>query len=157
MNQLDPSVKTVWALGTFFRLITLTLLIFFAEFVIIKPNLESWAIPIGFLSLTALLFTIIMSLIFPPLNYKYWKFEVKEDEIVLERGILTRINTIAPYRRIQHLDVQQSILDRMHSLGKLVIYTAGNRGADVVIPGLPIDYAEALRDQLKTYVRENVV
>jgi len=45
----------------------------------------------------------------------------------------------------------------MAHLGKLVIYTAGTRGADVVIPGLPIEYAEDLRDKLKNATIEDAV
>jgi hypothetical protein len=100
---------------------------------------------------------IILTIAVPLLRYKFWRFEVREDEIYIERGILTRIKTTAPYRRIQHIDVQQSILERIAHLGKLVIYTAGTRGADVVIPGLPIEYAEDLRDKLKNATIEDAV
>ena len=98
-----------------------------------------------------------MSIVYPVLKYKYWKFDVRVDELYIERGILTRIKTIAPFRRLQHLDVEQSVFERMMGLGKLVVYTAGTRGADIVIPGLPIEYAEALRDQLKNIESEDAV
>ena len=42
-------------------------------------------------------------------------------------------------------------------LATLVVYTAGTRGADITIPGLPKDYAEALRDQLKNITGEDAV
>src|SRR5690606_22586633 len=100
---------------------------------------------------------IILTISLPLLRYRYWKFEVRDDEIYLERGVFTRIKTTAPYRRIQHLDVQQSMLERMVQLGKLVIYTAGTRGADVILPGLPIEYAEELRDRLKNVSIEDAV
>ena len=87
--------------------------------------------------------------------------EVEIKEVVLkiksELGIFTRIHTTAPFSRVQHIDVVQSILDRSFGLGKLVIYTAGTKGADLLIPGLPIQYAEYLRDYLKSYTQEDVV
>lgn len=93
----------------------------------------------------------------PWLSYKYWAFEVRDDELYLERGVLTRVKTTAPYVRVQHLDVEQSVLERLFHLGKLVVYTAGTRGADLVIPGLPIEYAEQLRDHLKNITADDAV
>jgi membrane protein YdbS with pleckstrin-like domain len=40
----------------------------------------------------------------------------------------------------------------MHGLAKLIIYTAGSRGADILIPGLPLEYAEDMRDSLKDLI-----
>ena len=39
----------------------------------------------------------------------------------------------------------------------LAFFVAGTRGADIVIPGLPLYYAEALRDRLKNYSPEDAV
>lgn len=97
------------------------------------------------------------SIIFPFLSYKFWRFIVRDDDVYIERGVLTRVKTTAPFLRIQHIDVIQSVLDRIFGLGKLVIYTAGTRGADVTIPGLPIEYAEHLRDRLKNVTPEDEV
>lgn len=157
MNQLDPSIKTVWALSIISRMLFLTILVFAIEFLIIKPNLENWALPIGSLTGCLFILTVVLSIAYPLLNYKYWKFDVRQEEVYIEHGILTRVKTLAPFRRFQHLDVQQTILERMLGLSKLIIYTAGTHGAAVMIPGLPIEYAEALRDQLKRFVMEDVV
>ena len=156
MNSLDPQVKTLWAFGTFFRYIILSVVVFVTEYFIIKPNFE-WFLPIGVIGVALLIFTILMTIFYPILNYKYWKFEVRDEELYLERGIITRVKTTAPYSRIQHLDVDQNFFERMMHLSSLVIYTAGTRGADITIPGLPEDYAEQLRDRLKDYTPEDAV
>jgi membrane protein YdbS with pleckstrin-like domain len=93
----------------------------------------------------------------PSIRYKRWKFDVRPQELYLERGIFTFIRTTAPYVRIQHLDVRQSILERYYNLATLVVYTAGTRGADIIIPGLPVDYAYQLRDSLNQYTKEDEV
>jgi len=103
----------------------------------------------GILSLIIFIIGLIVSLVIPQLAYKYWSFEVRNNEIILQYGIFNRIKTLAPYSKVQHIDVQQSIIERMYDLSRLVLYTAGTRGADVILPGLPIAYAEELRDSLK--------
>lgn len=157
MNVLAPEIKIQWAISTLGKLIIYTLATFFLEYFFIDKYISNWFIFDYGLTLIVFLFYLTLVFILPPLRYKYWKFEVKEDEIYLERGIFTRIQTTAPFSRVQHIDVVQSILDRSFGLGKLVIYTAGTKGADLLIPGLPIQYAEYLRDYLKSYTQEDVV
>ena len=95
--------------------------------------------------------------IVPALRYRFWRFEVRDEELYVERGVINRIRTIAPKVRIQHIDVSQNLFENLFGLGKLIIYTAGTRGADIVIPGLIYEYAEDLRDTLKNFSTEDAV
>lgn len=149
MYKLLPEVKTVWTINFIIRVIFYSIIVLIIDFYLIKGDLIFIDLPIGILSILVFTIGFILSFILPQLAYKYWWFDVKDNEIYIERGILTRIRTVVPYSKIQHIDVQQSILDRLFHLSKLILYTAGTRGADVIIPGLPIDYAEQLRDSLK--------
>ncbi len=157
MNNLEPSVKTVWSIGILIRTIFYTVIAFIIEYFVIKNNIDEWFLPIGLLSVVIFIFGFLLAFIAPIYIYKYWLFDVREDEIYTERGVITRYKTTAPFSRIQHLEVQQSIFDRMFGLSKFVIYTAGTRGADLIIPGLPTEYAEALRDRLKSITTEDAV
>ena len=49
------------------------------------------------------------------------------------------------------------MLDRMYGLSKVVIHTAGTRGDELTIPGLPLHYAEEVRDFLRKFIKEDVV
>lgn len=155
MYNLEPSIKTIWAIRIFTQFTIYAVIIAFLEFTVIPNNLNSWIFPKGIFALAFFVYGFLSALIIPHFKYKYWKFDVRNDEIFVEYGIFTRIRTIAPYKRIQHLDIQQTLLERFAHIGKLVIYTAGTRGADVVIPGLPIEYAEQLRDKLKELIKED--
>jgi membrane protein YdbS with pleckstrin-like domain len=157
MNKLDPSVKSVWAIGILIKTLFYTLFTFLIEYFVLHNNLPNWTVPLGYITLLVFVTGLLMIFFYPWLAYKYWAFDIREAEIYLQRGILTRIYTTAPFSRIQHLDVEQSFIERTFGLGKLVVYTAGTRGADVAIPGLPIDYAEALRDNLKDITAEDSV
>ncbi len=83
------------------------------------------------------------------LRYRVWQYEVRDDALYLERGVLTRIQTVVPLVRIQHVDTSRSPIERVLGLSSVVVYTAGSRGADVTIPGLTVSRAEDMQRRLK--------
>jgi len=83
------------------------------------------------------------------LRYRSWSYEVREDSLYLERGVLTHTRTVVPYVRIQHVDASRGPVERALGLATAVVYTAGSRGADVSIPGLTTDRADDLQERLK--------
>ena len=107
------------------------------------PWLPGWtpaAVFVGFATLGVVLAV---------LRYRVWRFEVREDSLYLERGVLTRVRTVVPFVRIQHVDTSRSPVERLIGLASTVVYTAGSRGADVSVPGLDPDDADDLRERLK--------
>ncbi|WP_332899247.1 PH domain-containing protein [Haladaptatus sp. CMSO5] len=82
-------------------------------------------------------------------RYRRWRFALYDDYLYLERGVFTRVNTVVPFVRVQHVDARRGPLERLVGLATAVVYTAGSRGADVTIPGLTPDGADSLQDQLK--------
>ncbi len=89
------------------------------------------------------------------LLYRDWRFELQDDALYLERGVLTRVETAVPYVRVQHVDTQRSPVDRALGLSSVVIYTAGSRGADVTVPGLTPERAKRLRNELRALAVES--
>lgn len=157
MNILAPEIKVQWTIKAINKLILYTIIVFTIEYYFNLDLLDNSVIPKYNITLIIFIINLIMVIFLPKLKYKYWKFDVRQDSIYIERGVFTRVFTTAPFSRVQHIDVVQSVLDRWLGLGKLVIYTAGTKGADLLIPGLPIQYAEYLRDYLKNYTLEDSV
>jgi len=87
--------------------------------------------------------------------YRSWGYEFQDDALELRRGVFTKVDTAVPYVRVQHVDTQRRPLDRLLGLGSVVVYTAGSRGADVRIPGLEPDRAEAVRNRLRDLAIES--
>jgi len=81
--------------------------------------------------------------------YRDWRYELEADALYLERGVVTRVETAVPYVRVQHVDTQRNPFDRLLGLSRVVVYTAGSRGADVSVPGLTVDRARRLRNELR--------
>ena len=83
------------------------------------------------------------------LRYRIWTYQVRSDSLYLRRGVVTRVTTVAPYVRIQHVDTRRGPVERVFGLSTTVVYTAGSRGADVSIPGLTPERATDLQARLK--------
>jgi membrane protein YdbS with pleckstrin-like domain len=84
----------------------------------------------------------------PPLQYRFWRWQVEPDRVLIEKGVVWRSRSLIPRVRVQHVDTHTSPLQRWLGLSSLVIYTAGTRGADAEIPGLAAEEAERLREEL---------
>jgi len=155
MQQLEPAIINVWRikLGLAAGLATLGTL----AYDLVHLFRDETLFPFGLLTGVVLAAGSLLALGLPRLRYRFWRYALREEELYLERGILNRVHTIVPLRRIQHLDVSQDILEREFNLGKLIVHTAGTRSSEVVLPGLNMEEAERLRDTLKHYVLEDAV
>jgi hypothetical protein len=156
MRSLEPAIKTVWTIQ--FAILSAVLVLGalgYEAFVFFGGT--QGGLPLGMLSGGVLMFGLGLTLFVPRLRYRFWKFDLRPEELYLERGVFNRIRTIVPLRRIQHLDVSQNILEREFDLSKLIVHTAGARSGDVVLPGLGIVEAERLRDDVKRYILDDAV
>ncbi|MEX0600105.1 MAG: PH domain-containing protein [Rhodothermales bacterium] len=155
LRPLQPAVRTVWRIkaGLFWTLVFAGTAV--AEVVWLLGG--SGPVPFGWPMAFVFLFGTTWTILQPHLRYRFWRFDLRSEELYLERGIITRVRTIVPLRRIQHLDVSQDVLEREFDLGELIVHTAGARSSEVVLPGLDYEEAQKLRDTLNRYILEDAV
>jgi membrane protein YdbS with pleckstrin-like domain len=113
--------------------------------------LDQWLEWVSGAPLLSLLIPVIgigLAIVWPPLQYRSWGFRLREADLYVRRGVLSRTTSVIPHRRIQHVDTRRDPLERSLGLARLVVYTAGIRGAETTIPGIAAEEAEALRDYL---------
>jgi membrane protein YdbS with pleckstrin-like domain len=140
VNRLHPRVRLVWIAQS---LVGVVLLGIGATVVTLVFEAPLWVPPA--VSLGELLLSVGFSLA----RYRAWRYEVREDSLYLERGVLTKVRTVVPFVRVQHVDSSRSPIERAAGLASTVVYTAGSRGADVTVPGLTPGGADDLRERLK--------
>jgi len=140
-RSLEPTVQAVWALQSAVT----------AAFVGFVVAVAAAFLPVGQPWMGAAAFTalFLLGVGLSVLRYRSWAYEVREDSLYLERGVVTQVRTVVPYVRIQHVDASRGPLERVFGLATTVVYTAGSRGADVSIPGLDPDEATDLQTRLK--------
>ena len=95
-----------------------------------------------------LAFQLTMALLWPALQYKHFRYSVREHDLLVQAGVLFRRWSAIPHSRIQHVDTRQGPLERYLGLSRLQLFTAAGVSADGSIPGLDADEAERLRDEL---------
>ncbi len=153
-QTLHPSIRTIWTIKLIGLSTLLLVVAFFYDLTHFFSGTDGW-LPTGLATLAVLTLGGLYSIFWPRLRYRYWGFALRAEELALRRGVLNRVRTIVPLRRIQHLDVSQDLLEREFGLGRLIVHTAGSRSSDVVIPGLELDEAERIRDEVKRYILED--
>ena len=92
--------------------------------------------------------SLLLLVAWPPLEYRHWRYAVREHDLLVQHGVLFRRWSSIPLNRIQHVDTRQGPLERMLGLSRLLVYTASGVSADGSIPGLAEPVAEQLRDEL---------
>ncbi|ODU94068.1 MAG: hypothetical protein BGP23_15250 [Lysobacterales bacterium 66-474] len=76
-----------------------------------------------------------------------WQYLERDDDLMVERGLLVRRLSVVPYGRMQFVDVVAGPLERMFGISTLHMHTAA-AASDAVIPGLNREEAQRLRDAL---------
>lgn len=156
MERLNPRVRVVWVVGALIRAGFLAGLLVGGAYFLYRSTVWEEA-PFSIVWAAAALASVYaaFSVAVAWLRYSVWRFEVREDALYIERGVFTRIETIVPFVRVQHVDTQRGPLERLIDLATVVVYTAGSRSADVAIPGLTEERAENLREELRRLAIES--
>lgn len=97
------------------------------------------------LALVAAVALVTLALV--PRRVRAIRYGLRDDDVVVQRGILFRRQVAAPYGRLQLVDISRGPLTRLLGLSELRVVTAA-ASSGVTIPGLPIAEAENLRDHL---------
>ena len=147
METLNPRVRLVWGVGA-----VVTALVVGGG----AAAIDRFALGVGvWVGLAIAVGALAVGAAYVAVKYRVWQFDVREDDLYLERGVLTRVNTVVPFVRVQHVDTQRGPVERALGLASVVVYTAGSRGADVTIPGLTPERADDLQEQLRRLAIES--
>jgi membrane protein YdbS with pleckstrin-like domain len=140
VTRLDPRIRLVWAGRSLIGAAIVAVGAALVARVLDGPDWVPVAVGVAVLA---------VGVVHAVLRFRAWQYEVREDALYLERGVLTQVRTVVPFVRIQHVDSTRSPVERAAGLASTVVYTAGSRGADVTVPGLTPDGADDLRERLK--------
>ncbi|MCD2199505.1 PH domain-containing protein [Halobacterium sp. KA-4] len=150
MERLDSRVRLIWFLRVFVGSVVAgviaAIVTGFVDSVTVSPLLVGG-------SVFAVL--LVLGAIHVVLRYRAWRFEVREDTLYIERGVLVNVRTVVPFVRVQHVDARRGPIERALGLSSVVVYTAGSRGADVSIPGLVAERADDVQETLRRLAIES--
>jgi membrane protein YdbS with pleckstrin-like domain len=80
-------------------------------------------------------------------RFRSWVYLERDEDLIVERGVLIRRLSVVPYGRMQFVDVTAGPIDRVFRLATVRLHTAA-AASDARIPGLERAEAARLRDRL---------
>ncbi|WP_249705328.1 PH domain-containing protein [Bacillus zhangzhouensis] len=86
----------------------------------------------------------------PKIRHHIWRYEVFENEIEIQHGLISVTRVIVPMVRVQHVDTSQGPLLRRYRLASVQISTAATVHD---IPALELEEADELRDYISRLAR----
>lgn len=113
--------------------------------------------PPGSFIVPALLLYGYIAFAVPKRKYKYWGYAMGSDRLRIVRGYMFFRDTIVPFGRIQHIDVEQGPIDRRYNLATLTVHTAGNHNSTVSLPGLLHADALSMRESIRAAIRQDML
>ena len=148
-ERLDPRARALWritgALGSLPLLVGGALASWVSLRVVEVPLLLA-VVP----SLATLGLFVVLAGVAPALRWRRWRYEIREDEVDLQRGIVWVSRTLVPLARIQHVDTRNGPLQRRFGLATVVFYTAAGPNQ---IPELSAPVAAKVRDRIAELAR----
>jgi len=150
-NSLDPNYFKVVIVKRLIFILIILGVVAFGYFRIEPSKISGLAfilIGCGVLILSAI---ILFSAKFYFRNKKYRLFD---KNLTYQEGVLVHNETVVPFSRIQHVEIDEGPLERYFSLATLSVYTAGDSGKDLKISGLRIDLAQEIKDYITNYIKD---
>lgn len=145
LTPLDPGYTSVLRIEGL--LITLPFIIG-AVVLSLTDVVPPWAPGIPVLLLAVFLIGVV-----PLKRYRSRGYHMAADRLRVVRGVLFHADTVVPFSRVQHLDVEQGPLERAFGIARLILHTAGTHNASVTLPGLAHADAIAMREAIRAHVK----
>jgi putative membrane protein len=92
---------------------------------------------------------LLISLFFRWLVWMRFQYHLGDDDIRIEKGIISRSARSIPYDRIQDVSIEQKPLARLLGLGEVKFETGGGDGEDAKLSYVSLGDAERLRETIK--------
>lgn len=148
-DRIDPRALKVWLIHGLIKTFLLVIILGIPTVVLIK--FFSWPQWVAFITTIIVIgYGVPAAFFLPRLQWRRWRYEVREEEIDLQRGVFFIRRTIIPMARVQHVDTRQGVVMRLYGLAGVAISTAAGVHE---IPALSVEAADELRHRISRLAR----
>lgn len=151
LTPVHPNYRTI--LRIMIGLAALPFLVGASVLEIVRPF--GALVPVGVLAGPILAIAALSIWRWPKRRYNARGYDLGRDRLRVARGVWWRSDTIVPFGRVQHIDVDRGPLERAFGLATIVLHTAGNHNASVSLPGLLEEDALAMREEIRAHIKRN--
>ncbi len=157
-EHLDPRVKNVWRINDAIWIVACAVFAFGAETIIAIVEVGEIDMSLAFMvtGIVIALLAVLCLIVLPPIRYARWRYEISDEFLDIQKGIVWRTRTVIPFIRVQNTDTKQGPILRMFGLKNVTVSTAAEEHE---IVGLDDVVADQLRDraaELARIAREDV-
>ena len=83
------------------------------------------------------------------LQYWFFRFRIEEDRIHIHQGVVRKTALDLPFDRVQGINVERSLIDRILGLVTVSLDTAGSATAEGQLPSVTSELADDLRGRIR--------
>lgn len=147
-NHIAKDAMKVWKITASIPIAILWIALIALTFFASKFSIPLWVVLIvwGVMALSTYVFVLLIPLI----SWQRWRYEVFEQEVDIQHGIIITTRTLVPMIRVQHVDTKQGPILKKFGLATVTISTAATTHE---IPALLEDEASELRDRISQLAR----
>lgn len=147
-RQISRRALTLWRI---YGMIQFAITLVVSAALVVAIVRWEWPVWIVWIAAAILVLELIFSVwLLPSLKWRRWRYEVTEQDVELQHGILLITKTLVPMVRVQHVDTEQGPLLRKFRLATISISTAATVHK---IPALDEQEAEELRQSISALAR----
>jgi membrane protein YdbS with pleckstrin-like domain len=110
-------------------------------------------LPTGLIFVPFALLALLLVGLMPVRRWRSRGFEMGADRLRVVKGVLFHADTVVPFSRVQHIDVEQGPLERAYGIARLILHTAGTHNSSVTLPGLAHADAVAMREAIRAHLQ----
>ena len=88
---------------------------------------------------------LLLVLVIAVIQWAYFKFSIAEDRLLIRKGFIKKTALDLPYERVQGINVERSLVDRIIGLVSVTLDTAGSVQAEGKLPSIRTEVADHLR------------
>lgn len=142
LKPLEPNYFKVLLLNkSVFLVILLISLLMLNYFDFKEITNQNWLlIGVGYLLLT------VFTIMFSKLSFQRKSYIFREHDAVYKSGVILQSTIVVPYKRIQHVSLNQGMFSRVFGLASVELFTAGGDNSDIEIKGIKLADAEQYKD-----------
>jgi uncharacterized membrane protein YdbT with pleckstrin-like domain len=121
----------------------------------VSPDLVRSIGLLGIAAWAAFFVFLIAAFIASRLVYRNNAFAFSEDALKIRRGVFTKLEIAIPYRQVQNVEIERTLIQQMMGISKVVIITAGTDNpatsrdeSSCTMPVIDKDIAIGLQNEL---------
>ncbi|MEM4296699.1 MAG: PH domain-containing protein [Candidatus Anstonellales archaeon] len=149
---IKKTISTFLYYGILIPMLLSTVFIALIQFININAN---FVYTTGAFCLIFYFVLLLFSYWYSKLYYKTYYYNIKEDSIIIRKGVWFKSQISFPYYRIQDVYIDQDVLDKLFGLYDVHLATAAETSAPLAhIDGLNEENATKIRDLLLEKIKK---